>query len=616
VQRGIRCVMAMADTAAARQLKRNFTDAMWERRLVGAKAARKAVGNEEGDEFVTPVREASSPRRSPRNGGRSGNVALSPPAVRQRVPALPLYNLAAKECCGAPEAPLRSPPLKRPSLAVAGSGSSGGRAISPQASPATPAAPAKGRPMSPARPMPARFRSPRRRLLTPRVSWSEIICNSQDGIDVGSPKTPAFRMRRPSPPPAKAHLRRRPPSDDEGVTSPRDENDGRFQREFTDIAVIGKGQFSTVFKARNCIDRCFYAVKKTTQISRQSLKSAQLREVFALANVSMEAEGCPNIVRYFSSWFEDGRLHIQTELCDGSLRDRMIARRKQEPTRASFGLEDVRQVMRDVATGLSVLHGCNFVHLDIKPDNILVSRNPREQGAYKIADLGLAVAAMGSGCDDVSEGDCRYLAKEVLRGDLSDLPKADVFALGLVCYELATNPAAGLPCNGDEWQRLRNGVLDTSLLEAVEGPVFILLEQMVHPCPGDRPPARAISQHSAIARQDMLQELHEKMRQQALEAERNRRLADTYRQELLRFTRQELLASPGAMLPIAAQMAPARAAFLDEGSPRKFPAAAGEAHGAATAAGIGDLFAASAALRARTRCGSRFRGPRRGRTFS
>ena len=37
-------------------------------------------------------------------------------------------------------------------------------------------------------------------------------------------------------------------------------------------------------------------------------------------------------------------------------------------------------------------------------------------GCYKIADLGLAAAAMGTGCDDITEGDCRYLAKEVLRG--------------------------------------------------------------------------------------------------------------------------------------------------------------------------------------------------------
>merc|ERR1719335_2029001 len=118
---------------------------------------------------------------------------------------------------------------------------------------------------------------------------------------------------------------------------------------------------------------------------------------------------------------------------------------------ARFAQECLLEVLRDTSNGLSALHARNFVHLDIKPDNILVSRGA--EGCYKIADLGLAVAAMGSGCDDISEGDCRYLAKEVLRGDLSGLPKADVFSLGLVFYELSTNPKA-LPCNGQEWQML------------------------------------------------------------------------------------------------------------------------------------------------------------------
>ena len=63
-------------------------------------------------------------------------------------------------------------------------------------------------------------------------------------------------------------------------------------------------------------------------------------------------------------------------------------------------------------------HSLQIVHLDIKPDNILVGRH---QGCYKIADLGLAAAAMGTGCDDITEGDCRYLAKEVLRGELRNL---------------------------------------------------------------------------------------------------------------------------------------------------------------------------------------------------
>jgi serine/threonine protein kinase len=290
-------------------------------------------------------------------------------------------------------------------------------------------------------------------------------------------------------------------------------------------------------------------VKKTTQISR-GLRRAQLREVFALANVSMEAEGCPNIVRYYSSWLEDGRLHIQTELCDCSLRDRLGQRRRQNPQDPRFEEPELACVLRHVASGLRVLHSCGFAHLDIKPDNILVSRNLKERGCYKIADLGLAASAgEGEDCDDISEGDCRYLAKEMLRGDMANLPRADVFSLGLVCYELAINPKA-LPCNGEEWHRLREGRLDLGLLAPLSGPLVDLLQLMVCARPDERPSCETVLRHPCVAQEDgQVQALREEMRQRTEEAERNRRLADEYWHEMLVMKRQELLGVGSASPP-------------------------------------------------------------------
>merc|ERR550537_1506339 len=100
----------------------------------------------------------------------------------------------------------------------------------------------------------------------------------------------------------------------------------------------------------------------------------------------MEAEGCPHVVRYYSSWLEDGRLHIQTELCECSLRDRLTTRKTEQPSDPRFKEAEILEVLRHVATGLKVLHDLGFVHLDIKPDNILVSRGDR--AVYKIVDLG------------------------------------------------------------------------------------------------------------------------------------------------------------------------------------------------------------------------------------
>lgn len=406
--------------------------------------------------------------------------------------------------------PLQPPPWKRPSLL-------------------TPARPVKA-PASP------------QRLLMPRVSWSDIVSHSQESLDEGtsapgSPQTPKFRIRAPASPPPREDWRRRE-FEDANPEGERDKNEGRLKQEFDDVQAIGKGQFSTVYRARNRVDQCLYAVKKTTQIAR-GLRQTQLKEVFALANVSMEAEGCPHVVRYYSSWLEDGRLHIQTELCECSLRDRLVTRKKEQPSDPRFKEAEILEVLRHVATGLKVLHDLGFVHLDIKPDNILLSRG--DKGVYKIADLGLAAAAMGSGCDDISEGDCRYLAKEVLRGQLSDLPKADVFSLGLVLYELGINPKA-LPCNGPCWQQLREGRLEVEFLTPLAEPVLSLIQQMVHQKPEQRPRCEALLQHQSVVQTDSKQAaLQEENRRCKAEAARNRQLADEYWHEMLQMKRQELL---------------------------------------------------------------------------
>jgi serine/threonine protein kinase len=316
-----------------------------------------------------------------------------------------------------------------------------------------------------------------------------------------------------------------------------DVNEGRLHRNFCEITTIGRGQFSSVLRARSKIDNRLYAVKKTCHISR-GLQESQLKEVIALATASMEAEACRNIVLYFSSWLEDGRLHIQTELCQCSLRDRMHERQRNLPLDPRFSQDGVIEVMLEVSSGLATLHARNFVHLDIKPDNVLVSCGP--QGCYKIADLGLATAAIGSGCDDVTEGDCRYLAMEVLRGDFSSLAKADVFSLGLVAFEVATNPRP-LPLNGDEWRLIREGHLDVSLIPTLSQSLLALLCTMVDPAPSRRPSCEELCQHLTLTADDELKALEEEVRRKQVEAEQYQQLTDAYRAEILSLKEEDHL---------------------------------------------------------------------------
>lgn len=108
---------------------------------------------------------------------------------------------------------------------------------------------------------------------------------------------------------------------------------------------------------------------------------------------------------------------------------------------------------------MAAIHEAGFIHLDIKPANILVTFD----GYLKIADFGMATTSPAPPGIE-GEGDREYIGPEILRGRYEQ--PADIFALGLIILEIACN--VFLPDNGPTWQALR--IADLSAVPSLTSP--------------------------------------------------------------------------------------------------------------------------------------------------
>lgn len=314
----------------------------------------------------------------------------------------------------------------------------------------------------------------------------------------------------------------------------------RYVDDFEQIAQIGEGSFGTVFKCRKRVDSCHYAVKVTRKQVRSDVqRQDMLREVLALSAVSQSAhKGSSHILRYYNAWWEEGRLFIQTELCASSLAD--VMERTDGPLRP----EVCTTVLEECLLGLSAIHSHDLCHLDIKvrarpapsaapcrggprgrarrmrgrpnspplpqhrpcpraqPANIFVSG--AQEAAYKLGDLGLA--RLKSNARDVIEGDSKYLPRELLHDDFSNMPMADIYSLGATVLEVALGRP--LPGSGAEWQQLRDGHLPMAELHECPPDLTAVLRWMMHPDPQQRPTADELLRHP-LFRSEMETLLHQ-----------------------------------------------------------------------------------------------------------
>uniref|UniRef100_A0A3Q3EYY8 Wee1-like protein kinase n=1 Tax=Labrus bergylta TaxID=56723 RepID=A0A3Q3EYY8_9LABR len=265
----------------------------------------------------------------------------------------------------------------------------------------------------------------------------------------------------------------------------------RYESEFLELECIGVGEFGAVYKCVKRLDGCLYAIKRSRRpLAGSANEQLALKEVYAHAVLGHH----PHVVRYYSAWAEDHHMIIQNEYCDGgSLNDAIL---KKEVQGELFSEAELKDLLLQVSMGLKYIHSLGLVHLDIKPSNIFIcQRSSSRTNIYLLFlkwDLGHVTS---TNSPQVEEGDSRFLASEVLQEDYSQLPKADIFALGLTLLLAAGAPP--LPQNGDEWHSLRRGELP-KLPQELSPPFKRLLQLLLDPDLTKRPSARELCKHTVL----------------------------------------------------------------------------------------------------------------------
>ena len=195
------------------------------------------------------------------------------------------------------------------------------------------------------------------------------------------------------------------------------------------VDAIGAGGMGTVYRAFDPTLERMVALKIVHLDRVQDVAPEQLRERFRNEARAVARLNYPAIVTIFNYDDQDpGGAYIAMEYVEGCALDEYV---KQRP---ELHLEDAISAMQRVLGGLAYAHSKNVVHRDVKPSNLLVTR----EGLVKITDFGIAkIGPRLSTQTGLLVGTPQYMAPEQYMGGVVD-HRCDIHAAGAVLYELLT----------------------------------------------------------------------------------------------------------------------------------------------------------------------------------
>lgn len=196
---------------------------------------------------------------------------------------------------------------------------------------------------------------------------------------------------------------------------------------------IGSGGMADVYKGKDHKLNRFVAIKvlKSDYRSDETFIKKFLSEAQAAAGLMH-----PNVVNVYDVGQDRGLYYMVMELVEGiTLKDYIEKKGK-------LSAKETISIAIQMVTGIQAAHNCHIIHRDIKPQNIIISK----EGKVKVTDFGIARATTSTQTISTSVmGSVHYTSPEQARGGIVD-EKSDLYSAGITMYEMITGH---VPFDGD-----------------------------------------------------------------------------------------------------------------------------------------------------------------------
>ncbi len=195
---------------------------------------------------------------------------------------------------------------------------------------------------------------------------------------------------------------------------------------------IGTGGMSDVYKSKDHKLNRYVAVKVLKQEFSENANFVSKFQVEAQAAAGLAH---PNVVNVYDVGEENDVYYIVMELVEG------ITLKKYIEKKARLSVKEAISIAIQVSMGIEAAHNNHIIHRDIKPQNIIISK----EGKVKVTDFGIAKAATSNTITSNVMGSVHYTSPEQARGGYSD-EKSDIYSLGITMFEMLTGR---VPFNGE-----------------------------------------------------------------------------------------------------------------------------------------------------------------------